>query len=106
MIVRELLIEGLDDWLPVDRLLDVVRDSVKFEAEDFRGNAMAVLKVLLQQGLMQVGDLGEDGFEAWSGTVESILDRLSAGLDHFDWAPLGAFCWIANTPRGSKRAMS
>ncbi|MFI1585295.1 hypothetical protein [Embleya sp. NPDC020630] len=103
LVARKLLIEGLDDWLPIDRILDVVRDGAP-EAEDFHENVMSILEKLLMEGLMQAGDLGEAGFEAWAGTAESMLPRLHTGLDRFDWAPFGGFCCIANTSQRKSSA--
>lgn len=103
-IVRELLVEGLDDWVPVDRLIGLVRESEDLRDEEFKEATAGILDHLLRQDLMAVGELGESGFEAWPGTVEENVTKVVATLDDVNWVPLGGACWLSNTARGDSEA--
>ncbi|MGC4987498.1 hypothetical protein ACLQ18_44230 [Streptomyces sp. DT193] len=99
-IFRELIEEGLDDWVPVDTLLGLAEDMAEDRGAKFRGVAVDLLTLLLNSGLMDVGDLGESGFEPWPERGDELLAKAVAVLDGFDWFPqLGAY-WLANTPKG------
>ncbi|MGW5608875.1 hypothetical protein ACWEWI_22750 [Streptomyces sp. NPDC003753] len=103
-IIGELLEEGLDDWVPVDRLVGLAQETVEHSGRDFREVATETLTQLVSGGLMQVGDLGDSGFEAWSGTPDDIVRRVVSTLEGFDWRPQGGACWLANTAHGNSRA--
>ncbi|MGV4983306.1 hypothetical protein ACVB8X_01945 [Streptomyces sp. NRAIS4] len=103
-IIRELLEEGLDDWVPVDRLVGLAQETVEQSDRDFRDVATEALTQLVSGGLMEVGDLGESGFEAWNGTPDAIVKRVVSTLEEFDWLPQGGACWLANTPHGNSQA--
>lgn len=103
-IVRELLVEGLDDWVPVDRLIGLVRESEGLRDKEFKEAATGVLDHVLRRELMAVGELGESGFEAWPGTVEENVAKAVATLDKLNWEPLGGACWLSNTAKGDSEA--
>ncbi|GHI09668.1 hypothetical protein AQI88_41385 [Streptomyces cellostaticus] len=103
-VVRELIEEGLDDWVPVDRLLGLAEDVAQDRAAGFRDVATDLLRWLLTSGLMAVGDLGGSGFEAWPETGDELLAKAVRVLDGFDWNPQGGAYWLANTPKGDAAA--
>ncbi|MFF8861234.1 MULTISPECIES: hypothetical protein [unclassified Streptomyces] len=103
-VIGELLEEGLDDWVPVDRLIGLAQETVERSGRDFRDVARETLTQLLGRGLMEVGDLGESGFEAWTGTPDALVRRVVSTLEEFDWLPQGGACWLANTAYGDTRA--
>jgi hypothetical protein len=103
-IIRELLVEGLDDWVPVDRLIWLAREESEQSGGDFRSLAIELLTELMRDGLMDIGELGDTGFEPWSGDADAVLARLVTALDQVDWMPAGGVCWLANTPQGDRMA--
>lgn len=62
--------------------------------------ALSVLRRLFVEGLMVPGDLGETGFEDWSGSADTWFDRACAQLESFEWAPMGDGLWLRLTDRG------
>jgi hypothetical protein len=96
--VAEILKEGIGDWVPIDRVVGQARE----EARDFKTRTIQLIEYLLANNLMSVGDLGVDGFESWSGGVNEQIDRVTKGLDDFDWNPMGGFCWLANSAKGDE----
>ena len=100
-IISELLEEALDDWVPVDRLIGLAQETAEQSGRDFRVVATEALTELLCGRLMAVGDLGVNGFEAWTGSPEALVRRVVAMLDRFDWRPQGGACWLADAGHGT-----
>ncbi|GLU50523.1 hypothetical protein [Nocardiopsis ansamitocini] len=107
-IIAEILDEGLDDWIPIDGLISLVKREGKESEEDLRNATIRILRLLLEGRMVTVGELGESGFESWPESVddaEGALLRVVEDLDRLDWFPQGASCWIANTPLGDAEAV-
>ncbi|MFP8964834.1 hypothetical protein ACLIYP_30355 [Streptomyces nanhaiensis] len=102
-LVDRVLAEAVDDWIPVDMLLWHAREEAKRSGEDFRQVAVALLEVLLEEHLMELGDLGESGFEAWNSPVGDQVRRFVDGCESVGWEPFGALWWLAITPEGLRR---
>lgn len=59
---HETLEGGVDDRVPVDRLVDLARELSERRGVSHRDVGKKVLAHLLHSGLVKVGDLGESGF--------------------------------------------
>lgn len=105
-ICREILEEGLDDWVPVDRMVGLARELSERCGVSHRDVTEKVLARLLHRGLVTVGDLGESGFEAWAGDADGVVRRVVQALDEVAWEPAGGVCWLANTSAGDREASS
>jgi hypothetical protein len=68
-----LLVEGLDDWVPLAALSLAFVDRNP-SPDQFFSESIIAIEPLLRQGLMTMGDLrGPDGFESWALTVDECL---------------------------------
>lgn len=103
-IENEILEEGLDDWIPVDRVIGLARDEAEARHGDFKELTLKVLESLLLREEIKVGAIGDMGFEAWSGAVSELIERVVTELNSVDWQPYGGGCWICNTANGDERA--
>lgn len=103
-VIQEILVEGLDDWVPIDRVIGEARDSASSEGVTLRDAAVGLVRALVDSGLMTPGDITEDGFEPWKGTHEQLTNQVIWQCDELGWEPLGAGCWLANTPEGDRAA--
>ena len=103
-IAAEVLAEGLDDWIPVDTVIAAAREIAQRSGVDFTPLAIAAIDHLIEGGLMIAGDLGEEGFEPWPGPPAAVARRVTEQCESFGWEPLGAACWLANTPAGDEQA--
>ncbi|SFS32709.1 hypothetical protein [Streptomyces sp. ok210] len=66
---------------------------------------MELLRYALSSGLIEVGELMETGFVAWTGDADEQVRRVTADLDRLDWAPqLGSSVWLSNTAMGDELA--
>ncbi|MFG2023836.1 hypothetical protein [Streptomyces sp. NPDC048825] len=99
---HEILEEGVDDRFPVDRLVGLARELSERRGVSHRDVSEKMLAHLLRSGLVNVGDLGENSFEAWSGDAEGVVRGVMQALDEVGWEPAGGVCWLANTPAGDR----
>ena len=103
-IADEILAEGLDDWVPVDTVIGSAREAAARAGSNFKRLAAATTGYLIEGGLMVAGDLGAEGFEPWPEPPAAMARRVTDQCESFDWEPLGAACWLANTAAGDDRA--
>jgi len=103
-VIRNLLDEGLDDWVPIDSVIGESRALAASEGGDMRQIASAIIRKLISGGLMVPGVIGSNGFEAWVGSTEELVERVVSECEDLRWAPFGAGCWMANTERGDRAA--
>ncbi len=104
-IFADVLIEGLDDWVPIDQLVWAAREAV--EDSPWKELFTELLKFLLESDLIQIGELAEDGFAQWKGDVDEVVQLVVDDLERLSWEPkLGSRAWIANTESGNEIARS
>ncbi|NLU68002.1 hypothetical protein [Streptomyces sp. HNM0574] len=84
----------------VDYLIAVAEEYADEHGGDFREVSMSLLENLLGEGLMEIGDLGESGFEPWTSSVAVSLARFRAGCEACGWRPMGGLWWLAVTALG------
>lgn len=93
-IVHAVLTSGLDDWVSLDEILAYATPPQA---------AIAVIRALLDRGLMRAGELGETGFEPREASVAEIVADIEQACVAFNWRPLGGSgWWFANTERGNQ----
>jgi hypothetical protein len=98
---RETLRAGVVDWVSIGEVYSLVATSAPSRGEDeLKSATFETVKALLHNELAKVGNISHSGFQAWDGTPESHLERISAliqsGTDK-DW---GDEAWLCNTARG------
>ncbi|GAA1925443.1 hypothetical protein GCM10009716_37120 [Streptomyces sodiiphilus] len=104
-IFADVLIEGLDDWVPIDQLIWAAREGRK--GHPWRGCFVELLRFLLEDGLIQIGELAVEGFVPWRGEVDEVVQLVLDDLERLSWEPkLGSRAWIANTEEGDEVARS
>ena len=100
-LLHQLLEAGLDDWVSVDRVAWILsRDG--FHTTSREATAAALHDVFVA-GLMEPGDLGHSGFEAWPGPPETWSERALSALRELPWPPMGAAFWLNLTDHGRTR---
>lgn len=102
-VYADVLIEGLDDWVPIDQLIWAARQETG--GGPWQDYFTALLHQLLDQGLIRIGELADEGFAPWSGDPDEIVRLVREDLARLSWEPkLGSRAWIANTEAGDEAA--
>lgn len=101
-IGRSILEEGLDDWVPIDRIIDYAKEGPEGCDGRFKERSLDVIESLLLRNAVRVGEIGDSGFEAWEGGVVEIINRVVSALNAANWQPYGGVCWLCNTSIGDE----
>jgi len=102
-IQREILIEGLEDYVGLWQVARSVRRTFgELPTERIRELALHRLKPLLDGALIEAGVPAEGGsFACWGSDAATTLHRIDA-----EWRELGKdpnipdICWFSNTEKG------
>lgn len=104
-IFADVLIEGLDDWVPIDQLIWAAQEGAA--ARPWKEFFTELLHFLLESGLIQIGELAAEGFSPWRGEAGEVAQLVLDDLERHSWEPkLGSRAWIANTETGNEIARS
>jgi hypothetical protein len=104
--IDEILNRGLDDWVHAAELV-FVAISVGGAVTDaeIRDLSIEILRKVIKEGLMEVGDLTTQGFHAWDLPADEALDRIEREWNALGRPPdIAEICWLSNTEAGDKRA--
>ncbi len=104
-VFADVLIEGLEDWVPIDQLVWAAREGV--EGRPWKEFFAELLHFLLESGLIEIGELAAEGFSPWRGAAGEVARLVLDDLERLSWEPrLGSRAWIANTEAGNEVARS
>jgi hypothetical protein len=103
--IDELLVFGVDDFISTWTLAGVTADKLGAKGPaEIRSEALLLLRAALQAKLVEVGDVGKDGFHAWqlsaSDAIDEVARKWPSGAD--DTPFIGTF-WLRNTGNGMER---
>lgn len=98
--VLELLRDGEDDWVPIDNLIAYAWEHSIEEEVDPKQGSVALLRFVLENDLMRIGDLGAEGVLPWRMSVNESVGRFLDGCERYRWEPQGALWWLDITERG------
>lgn len=105
-LVDELVVRGTDDWVMAADVAWIITDGFSSSSEEqIFETSLGVIRIVLDRGLMEVGDVTDEGFVPWELPAHEALTR----VEH-KWRELGRFpdlgevCWLANTDLGDERA--
>jgi len=108
VVERELLIEGLDDWIGLWRFARDTRDeNPEATGDEIRERAMGRVRRLLVGGLMRPGKLEQDrcGFSEWGLSTEDAINRIERAWHELGHDPnIADICWFSNTELGDQVA--
>lgn len=101
--VEELLRDGEDDWVMIDNVIAYAWEAAEKTGKNPKVAAVELLRHLLVNDLMLIGDLGENGIEPWTCTVDEALDKFVEGCESYAWEPQGALWWLEITDTGRRQ---
>lgn len=91
-VVDELLTSARGDWVSLDGVVWLSTEGNRSATAKQR--AVNVLRHLWESHLLVTGDLGETGFEDWSGSPDDWKKRASDDLERLEWNPMGDGFWL------------
>ena len=106
-IRREILVEGLEDYVGLWQLPWILRRKKPDSTDDeVREQALEIVGSLLREGLVEPGALQENGgFLAWTCTPRESLARIDKEWRELGQDPnIGQVCWFSNTASGDESA--
>ncbi|MFI7240969.1 hypothetical protein [Streptomyces qinglanensis] len=101
-LVREILEDGEDDWVMADNVIAYATEYSNSSGRNPKEVAGEFLYAILENGLMEVGDLEEPGFVPWSHSLDETFEKCIQGFVAYDWEPLGALWWLRITEHGRR----
>jgi len=106
LCIDELLMSGADDWVLAAEVAWVAESTGGAKTPDqIRDLSLRLIRELLQQGMMEIGDLSEEAphFRKWNLPMEEALERVEREWKALGRLPdLGDICWLQNTVKGNK----
>ncbi|NUQ78197.1 MAG: hypothetical protein HUU21_32095 [Polyangiaceae bacterium] len=104
--IDEILMLGLDDWIQVSEIASAARTVGGAVTQgEVQRLSLDIIRAVIKEGLMTVGDVTTQGFQAWALSAEESLERIEREWIALGRNPsLGDICWLSNTEEGDKRA--
>lgn len=103
---EDLLAAGVGDWVHFGEVAWLASHrGLQASRKEQVEATLTVLRNLQERGLVEIGDVGRDGFKAWQLSIDEVEQRVRQtwlALDR-DPAP-GDIGWLANTPLGDQAA--
>ena len=105
--VRELMISGLDDWLMAS---DFAWAAYRFmgaeEPEENLYVSLGLIRRMVEDGLIVIGEIGDDGFEPWDRSLDEELREIEKDWREQipDGGPHLGLVWFNLTPKGKRLA--
>lgn len=103
-LVDDILMRGCADWVDACEVASVALTEGKAKSPDaMRELALELIRNVVRQGLMELGDVTRGGFGKWDLPIEEGLARVER-----EWLALGRnptlaeICWLQNTSRGNE----
>jgi hypothetical protein len=105
-MIDELLLRGADDWVMAADVAWVVKSVCgPMTEEGLVDTSVNLIRTVIDQGLMKVGDVSDGGFFEWDLSTKETVERVERQWKALGRQPdLGEVCWLANTSKGDLRA--
>ena len=103
-LVDDLVARGVDDWVYDAEILDIAYRCGLEAPSDRRTVAIGLVAEVLIGGLMEAGNVSDEGFTAWTcSPIDAVARVAREWLSRAD--PLvmpGEIVWLSNTTRGTE----
>lgn len=103
--VDELLEAGKDDFVYLGEVIRIVESAYSTTPAELRARTLEVIKAVLSDGLMELGDLKREGFFKWELPEAECVRRVDREWQAMEKDPsLPFIVWLRNTPKGDESA--
>ena len=105
LCIDNLLMRGTDDWIDASEVAGIAFEVGGAKStDDVRLLALAVIRHVVQEGLVEVGDVTTDGFRRWSTSTNECIERVEREWNALGRNPrLSEIAWFQNTAAGDLR---
>lgn len=102
-MIEELVMRGTDDWVMAAEVAWIAQSIGDAHcAGSIREFSIALIRRVLEDELMEIGEVGDGGFFEWGLPIDEAVERADRAWRDLDRAPnLGDVCWLANTEKGA-----
>ncbi len=105
-MISELVLRGSDDWVYAAEAVSIIRslDAGGSEENEMQA-AIKLITAVLERGLMEAGDIGQEGFRTWQMSTQESIQQIRNSMESLNRLPdIGEICWLSNTPAGDSLA--
>ncbi len=102
-LAREVLLEGLDDWVPFLGVKGAARRLGAVSDAEQRRRSLATVRELAKEGLVEIGQVTRDGFSRLPESLPELLARLTVDAESGE---ADFLYWLSNTTRGDQEALA
>ena len=101
--INDLLMRGCDDFVYLAEVTSVVKFVGHESPTELQTPTIELVRLVIERGLMEIGDLRKDGFHKWEMPIEESLRRVELEWNALGRPPsLGEICWLRNTEKGNQ----
>ena len=102
-MIEELVTGGADDWVMAAEIAWVAKSvGGAGDDESIRELSMRLIRRVIEEGLMEIGEVCDGGFFEWGLPIGEAVERADRAWRDLDRAPnLGDVCWLENTEKGA-----
>jgi hypothetical protein len=106
LCVNEMLIHGSDDWVQAAEVVSIITSlNLAEDDSEIKKVFFTAVGQVLESGVMEIGDLSDDGFQAWPENPNKVMEKLNKRWDALNRLPkLWELCWLCNTQKGNEIA--
>lgn len=104
-LIEDVLASGVDDWLDLSLIIQIARRVGVEDPVATRAIAIGLVAEVVMSGLVEAGEVTDDGFRPWDMTRDAALGRIIEQWLAYGVGPPtpGAICWLAVTAEGEAR---
>ncbi len=105
-MIDGLLLRGADDWVMATDVAWITKSAGGATTdEQILETAVRIIGIVVDQGLMKIGDVTGGGFFEWDLSPDEAVEKVEREWRALGRLPdLGDVCWLANTDAGDDRA--
>lgn len=102
--INELLMRGCNDWIQAAEIASIaIEVGYASSIQEIQELSITIIEYVVQNGLMEIGDLKKDGFLKWTCSNDKSIELVKRAWEALNRNPiLGEICWLQITHEGRR----